>query len=99
MVMTILEANVDQRNWRKLEDVYATEVKILDPGIIQTFLAQSKADENNWRIITLWESMEKLMLMRQSGETPRGVLMFRSVNAEPNLSVYMIVSQAVNPAA
>lgn len=99
MVMTVLEANVEQNNWQKLEEVYATEVKTLDPGIVQTFLAQSKADENKWRIITLWESMEKLMLMRQSGETPRGVLMFRSVNAEPNLSVYMIVSQAVNPAA
>lgn len=95
MVMTVLEASVDRQNWQSLESVFASEVKTLDPGIVQTFLVQSKSDPMHWRIMTVWESQEALNAMRQSGETPRGVVMFRAANAEPKLSVFDIVAQAM----
>ena len=47
-----------------------------------------------WRILTVWENREALDAMRSSGETPRGVLMFRSAKAEPALSVFEIVQHA-----
>ena len=94
MVMTILEANVDREHWQDLEAVYKTETKALDPGIVQTFLVHSRKDDTTWRIMTIWESREALEAMRQSGETPRGVVMFRAAKAEPVLSVFEIVSRA-----
>lgn len=95
MVMTVLEATVDHQNWETLESVFASEVKILDPGIVQTFLAQSKSEPTLWRIMTVWESQEALNAMRQSGETPRGIVMFRAANAEPKLSVFDVVAQSM----
>jgi heme-degrading monooxygenase HmoA len=94
MVITVLEATVDRQNWQTLESVFASEVKILDPGIVQTFLIQSKSEPTLWRIMTFWESQEALTTMRQSGETPRGVVMFRAANADPKLSVFDIIAQS-----
>jgi quinol monooxygenase YgiN len=94
MVMTILEAAVDRENWQNLKDTFGKEVQKLDPGLVQTYLVQAKKDENIWRIITIWESQEALDRMRQSGETPRGVLMFRSAEAEPTLTIFNILAQS-----
>ena len=94
MVMTILEAYVERQHWNALISAYNSGIKSLDPGIVQTFLVQSKSDPTVWRIMTLWEGQEALDTMRQSGETPRGVLMFRSAEAQPVLSVFEVHSQA-----
>jgi len=51
-------------------------------------------DSSLWRIVTVWESRDALETMRQSGETPRGVLMFRAADAEPMLSVFDVVAYA-----
>jgi quinol monooxygenase YgiN len=94
MVMTILEARVERQNWQTLETVFSEATKQLDPGLVQTFLARSKADEAVWRIISLWESQEALNAMRQSGETPRGVLIFREAGGQPALSIFEIIAQS-----
>ncbi len=93
MVMTILEAKVDRQNWATLETVYNADTKTLDPGIVQTFLIQSKAEGELWRILTVWESAEALNAMRQSGEIPRGVQMFQAAQAQPSLGVFDIVAE------
>jgi len=36
--------------------------------------------------------------MRASGETPRGVLMFRAARAEPKLAVFDVHAHAASPA-
>ena len=94
MVITILEAQVAPENASVLEATYEQAVNHLDAGITQTFLLQSSQEPRLWQIVTLWESREALEAMRQSGETPRGVLIFRAAEAEPSLSVFRVVSHA-----
>ncbi len=94
MVMTILEAQVAPDKWATLEQVYAEATQKLDAGIVQTFLIHGLKESNLWRILTVWESREALDRMRQSGETPRGVLIFRAAGAEPTLAVFDIAAQA-----
>ncbi len=43
--------------------------------------------------MTVWQSRQALDEMRQSNETPRGVLIFRAVQAEPVLSVFDVAAQ------
>lgn len=95
MVMTILEARVDRQQWQTLVSNYSEVSQDLDPGIVQTFLIQSKSDETLWRILTVWEDMAALQTMRQSGETPRGVVMFRAAGANPELSIFDVAASAI----
>lgn len=92
MVMTILEANVPSDKWVALQDAYKSGLQNLDPGLTQTFLVHNTADSTLWRIVTIWESREALNAMRESKQTPRGVLMFRAAGAEPVLSVFDVVA-------
>lgn len=55
---------------------------------------QSAADQTLWRIISIWKSREALDEMRNSGETPEGVVMFRNVGAEPELSIFNVPASA-----
>jgi len=98
MVITILEAQVATDKAAVLEAAYDQGIERLDAGITQTFLVRGSKDSTVWRIITVWESRDALEEMRRSGETPRGVLMFRAANAEPMLSVFDVVAHAVTPA-
>ena len=93
MVMTILEARVSKENWPALESAYQTGVQHRDAGLVQSFLIQSVKDVELWRIVTIWRSQEVLEEMRRSVEIPRGLLMFRDANAEPELSIFNIVHQ------
>lgn len=90
MVMTILEARVRKENWNTLKTAYQQAAEERDSGLVQSFLVQGSKDNEIWCIITIWESREALNAMRESTETPRGVLIFRSANAEPSLSVFDI---------
>ncbi len=91
MVMTILEARVAQEKWTVLEQAFNLAVQHRDPGLVQTFLIHNLREPEVWRLLTVWESREALETMRSSGETPRGVLIFREAGAEPVLSVYAVV--------
>jgi len=92
MVMTMLEAQVAPDKWVALEEAYQEGIRHIDPGLVQTFLVHGVKDSGLWRILTVWESREALDKMRQSGETPRGVLIFRAASAEPALTIFDIVS-------
>ncbi|MDE3088705.1 MAG: antibiotic biosynthesis monooxygenase [Chloroflexota bacterium] len=93
--MTILEAQVAPDKWAALQQAYqeGTRNLSLDPGLVQTFLIHGLKEPNLWRILTVWQSREALDKMRQSGETPRGVLMFRAAGAEPTLAVFDVAAQ------
>ena len=96
MVMTILEARVSKENWGLLEGAFQKAAQFTDAGLVRTFLIQSAKEEELWRILTVWESQEALNAMRNSGEIPRGVLIFRESKAEPALSVFRI-AQEIKP--
>ena len=93
MVITILEAHVAEDKAPVLQETYQRAVEQLDAGIVQTFLLHALKDASIWQIVTIWESRAALDAMRQSGETPRGVLIFRAAAAEPALTVYDVVAQ------
>lgn len=95
MVMTILEAQVSIENWAALKQAYQEASRHQDAGLMQSFLIQSTKSLDLWRILTVWESREALDAMRQSGETPRGVLIFRDAHAEPMLAVFEVVQQII----
>lgn len=94
MVITILEAHVAAENRHVLEDDFKKRIAKLPHQMIQTFLLQSAADQTLWRIISIWKSREALDEMRNSGETPEGVVMFRNVGAEPELSIFNVPASA-----
>ncbi len=93
MIMTILEARVSREKWEVLRKAYTKELQALPPAIDRTYLMQSAADSEVWRILTVWHSKEELDKMRSQG-TPAGVLMFRAAGAEPGLSIFNIEASA-----
>jgi hypothetical protein len=95
MVMTVLEANVAPEKAAILEEAYRQGIEKLDAGIAQTFLIRGSREPDLWRIVTVWQSRGALDEMRRSGETPRGVIMFRAAGAEPALTVFEVIDQAV----
>lgn len=94
MVITILEAHVGAENWAAFQSDYKNRITQRPPQMVQTFLLQSVADQTLWQIISVWKSREALDEMRNSGETPEGVVMFRNVGAEPKLSIFSIPASA-----
>jgi len=99
MVMTILEAHVAPENWAALEAAYRAGTEDPPPQLVETFLIHSNPDSTLWRIVGVWPSREALEEMRQSAETPGGVLMFRAAGAEPTLAVFDVDGHASGPAA
>ena len=98
MVITVLEARVAAEKSSALEAAYNDGIKQLDAGIEQTFLVHNFKEPALWQIITVWESLAALEAMRNSGQTPRGVIMFRAADAEPTLSIWGVVAHAAMPA-
>ena len=88
MVITILEAHVELDKAPALLAAYQKGLGQLPPQMIQTFILQSFKDKTLWQIISVWKSRAALDEMRNSTETPDGVLMFRAAGAEPQLSVF-----------
>ena len=87
----MLEAEVDERDWGTLQNAYrALKEKSSQLMPLQSFLLHMKETSKLWRIITVWESMEVLQKMRNSGETPAGVLIFHEAGAEPILSIFEV---------
>ncbi len=90
MVITILEAHVEANKWSDFQKDFKTRTVELPLQMLQTFLLQDTADPTLWSIVSVWKSREALNEMRNSGETPTGVLMFRNAGAEPKLSIYNV---------
>lgn len=94
MVITTLQAQVPPERWQALEQAFKEAIVVLDRGIVETFLLHDLKVRSAWQIVTVWESQAALDEMRNSGETPRGVLIFRAAGAEPALSISDAVAHA-----
>jgi hypothetical protein len=94
MVITVLEAHVDAERWADLQKDFEERIVQLPPQMVQTFLLQNTADQTFWQIISVWKSRAALDEMRNSGETPEGIVMFRNVGAEPKLSIFRVPASA-----
>lgn len=91
MVMTILEAQVSPERWDALRESYETRARLPESGaIVESFLIQATEAADTWRIVTVWRDREALEAMRNSGETPTGILIFRDADAEPHLTVFTV---------
>lgn len=94
MVITILEAKLDRDRTGDLEHVYREGTASLPAGLVETFLVRSAQDERLYRIITVWSSQEVLEEMRASVEKPKGIQMFEAAGADPELSIFEVVSHS-----
>ncbi len=90
MVITILEAHVSAERWSDFQEDFRQRSTDLPPQMVRTYLLQDARDQTRWEIVSVWKSREALDEMRNSGETPAGVLMFRRVGAEPQLSIFSV---------
>ncbi len=100
MVLTVLEAQVPPNRVSDLLRAFEeTRTSALPPFIVRSFLVRGDRDPDVWRIMTVFRSREELDAMRTSGQTPRGVEMFRAAGAEPTFSVLTIADQLENPNA
>lgn len=98
MVLTVLEACVHPDRVPDLLRAYEeTRTSPVPPFIVRSYLLRSAQDPQTWRIMTIFRSRQDLEAMRASGETPRGVVMFRAAGAEPTFSLFDVASQLENP--
>ena len=91
MVMTVLEAHVAPDKSAALQAAFESGRNRLPSQMVETFLVRDRGDTTLWRGISLWKSIAALDEYRASVETPGGVLMFRSVGAEPSLQIFDVV--------
>ena len=100
MVLTVLEASVAPDRVDDLRRAFEeTRTTPQPPFIVRSFLLQSDRDPSVWRIMTVFRSREELEAMRASGQTPRGVAMFREAGAEPTFALFQVVDQLENLSA
>lgn len=97
VIITVLEATVSLDRADDLIAAYREGIAALEPGLVETSLVRSLADPTSWRITTTWRDREALQTMRESGQTPRGILFFRAAGTEPALSIFEVVAHAANP--
>ncbi|HXI64864.1 MAG TPA: hypothetical protein VNH14_10180 [Gemmatimonadales bacterium] len=88
-VMTVLEGRVPPDRASELQRLYDAAGP-LPPQMLQAFLVQSSTDPLVWRGIAIWRSREALEEYRCSVTTPTGIAMFRSVGAEPTVSMWSV---------
>lgn len=93
-IITFLEGEVLESRWGDLKRAYA-KVAAEKLGImpLESFLVQRTENPNMWRIISIWKNAETLDKMRASGETPAGVLVFKTAGSEPSLSIFQVQSE------
>ena len=91
MVVTFLEAHVPTEKSAALKAAFEGAEDRRPAQMVQMFLSRCLHDETLWRAVATWQSMVALEEYRRSVETPTGVLLFRSVGAEPTLSIHDVV--------
>ena len=93
-IITILEGSVAQEQWGNLQHAYrklTKEKMAVTP--LQSFLVQDTKDPLHWKIITVWDNMESLQKMRNSGEVPAGIRIFREASCEPVVSISTVAEE------
>jgi heme-degrading monooxygenase HmoA len=94
VVVTVLSARVDVNRVQDLERAYQAALVELPSGILETFLVRDTRSTGSYQIITVWKSRADLDAMRSSGVTPKGVQIFQSVGAGPDVSVLDVIAHA-----
>ena len=85
-VLTDVAADVEPGRERELLDGFLRLVDgPLPSGLVRTELLCGTS--GRWHVHTLWESREALDAMRAAAEPPAAPALFRSVGAEPALTV------------
>lgn len=96
MVLTILTAKVKENSWELLQKTYYDTIRNGVPKEIKlTCLVQEKSNKSIWKILTFWESQAALDTMRESGETPTGVVIFGGVGAKPTLEIFDVSTNSL----
>ena len=91
MVITVLEARAAPEKSGSLRAAFERGCNRLPSQMVETFLALDRSDATLWRGISVWKSSAALDEYRGSVETPGGVLIFRSVGAEPSLRILDVI--------
>ena len=94
MFMTILEAKVEPEKWEDLKSKFREMAQRIPPQMLHTYLAQSVSDPTVWKGVSLWRSREALMEYRKEVQTPEGIALFKSMGAEPAVSMYDVAEFA-----
>ena len=89
MIVSVLEANVEQARTEELVSQFKGSSESLPQPIVESFLLHDAGSEM-WRIVTVWESRKALDQYRASVQTPGGVLMFQAAGAEPTLTIFEV---------
>ena len=88
MFVTIVEGVVTPDRENALRSAWeATSQGTVPNGFIESSLL--KTESGTWRMVTVWESKEAVMRMRESGR-PAAFVMFEQTGAEPSLSTWTV---------
>jgi heme-degrading monooxygenase HmoA len=87
--VTIVEGAVDADREADLRSAWEeVATAALPAGFIESSLLG--AEDRTWRIVTVWESKEAVMTMRESGEPPAAPTVFQRAGSEPSLSMWTV---------
>jgi hypothetical protein len=88
--MTALEAEVPAGRWSELTERFRGAGTRLPSQLLHAFLVQSATEPTRWRAISIWRSRAALEEYRRSVAVPAGIAMFRSLGAEPAVTVWAV---------
>lgn len=95
-ILTEVTAQVDARHEQELlEGFHRLLQGPMPDGLVRTELLRGA--DGAWRIQTLWASREALDAMRALAEPPAAPALFRSLGAEPHLTILEVAAGHRNP--
>jgi hypothetical protein len=93
-IMVIFEANLMPEQWSRLLREF--DVRIQTPvDLIESYLTQDPADPMHWQMITVWRNRQAFNVYR-AGAAPAEQVAFRSLGAEPRVSIFEIARSLHN---
>lgn len=92
MIHTNLEAIIEPKKWKLLEQKYkGVNKNDLPSSLVSSHLIQDQLEPKLWRIVTFWKSRQDLDNYRKSVDVPVWILVFRAAGAEPKLSISEVI--------
>lgn len=88
MFVTIVESTVEAAREGDLRSAWDNASTHLPAGFIESSLL--RREDGTWRIVTVWESREAVMAMRDSGKPPAAPMMFQQAGAETAVSMWTV---------
>jgi len=95
-ILTEVVAQVEaQREQELVEGFHRLLQGPVPDGLLRTELL--RGTDGEWRIQTIWASREVLEAMRSLPEPPAAPTLFRSVGAEPHLTILEVAAEHRTP--